>query len=105
MVKTLWKVYVLDALHNRPDLATRSSDYKLKPNAENLIPEAVKVALLEIPKELVNDEDVVTGYLVVRTLGLGSIEVISKKQKLSIQETIAILSTFLENNNEKTKPS
>jgi len=104
MVKTLWEVYVLDALHKRPDLASRGSKFKLKPEGERLIPEEVKVELLKVAPELKNKEDIASGFLVVETLGIGSIEALSKRNKLSVQETIAILSTFLQDSTKQFEP-
>jgi len=39
MTKTLWDIYVVEALHHRPDLAQRGSDFKLKKEGEDLIPD------------------------------------------------------------------
>lgn len=104
MVKTLWEVYVLDALQNRPDLASKGSDFKLKPEGERLIPQNMKDMLINISPGLKKKEDVVSGFLVVETLGIDSIENLSRINNLSIQETIAILSTFLQNNTDHYEP-
>ncbi|MDD5510510.1 MAG: hypothetical protein PHI12_06865 [Dehalococcoidales bacterium] len=97
MVETLWNVYVLDALHHRPDLAARGSGFKLKPQGESLVPDNVKTMLAKMPDELKNHEDIVNGYTVVTYLGLATIETVAREKGLSLQETIAILSTYLNN--------
>lgn len=97
MVKTLWDVYVLDALHHRPDLATHGSGFKLHPESEQLIPGDIRDTLDKLPSELKKHEDIVTGFQVVEYLGIATIESVALKMGLSLQEAIAILSTYLEN--------
>lgn len=97
MVKTLWDVYVMEALRHRPDLAEHGSRYKLKKEAMELIPDHMKVLLAHIPKNPSSQEDIVTGFLVVKHIGLDRIRQMAEEKNLSIQESIAILSTYLEN--------
>jgi len=100
MVKTLWDIYVVDALHNRPDLAEHHSAYKLKPEGEELIPEDVKQKLKEIPKNPRSKEDIASGWLVVKFLGMERVSQMAEKKGLTVQEAIAVLSAFLDENNQ-----
>ncbi len=95
MIQTVWEIYVVEALHNRPDLAQRGSGFKLLQEGEDLIPENLKTLLEHIPKNPHKD-DVATGYLVVQVLGLEPISKLAEEKHLSVQEAIAILSTYLE---------
>lgn len=70
-VKTLWDIYIMDALRSRPDLAQHQSSFKLKPVARDLIPEKLKLALNALPNS--NTEDIATGWLVVKTLSMDPI--------------------------------
>jgi hypothetical protein len=97
MVKTMWDIYVVGALKDRPDLATHQSPFKLTPDAENLIPKEVKDELCGVDIRPEDAENVASGWLVVKVLGLDRIEHISREKKLSMPETIAILSTYLDN--------
>jgi len=99
MCKTMYEIYVVDALRRRPDLATHQSPYTLTDGARLLIPEPIKEILCQINRRPENREDLVSGYLVVKHLGIDRIETIAKDMKLSVQEAIAILSTFLDNTN------
>lgn len=101
MVKTLWDVYVLDALRHRPDLAEHGSGFKLKEEAHNLIPDNMKILLDRIPHNPVSNDDIATGYLVAKYVGLEQITKMAEEKGLSIQETIAILSTYLEETTER----
>jgi hypothetical protein len=96
MVKTLWDVYVMDALRHRPDLAEHGSGFKLKEEGHNLIPDYMKPLLDDIPRNPSLNDDIATGYLVVKHIGLEKIGKMSEEKGLSIQETIAILSTYFE---------
>ena len=98
MTKTLWDIYVVDALRNRPDLAEHSSAYKLTKVGEDLIPEYMKPLLERIPHNPLNREDIATGYLVVKYVGLDSISKMAEDKQLNVQEAIAILSTYFVNN-------
>lgn len=96
MCKTMWDIVVVDALHRRPDLADHSSPYKLKKLAEDLIPEDLKQKLGEIASNHTNAEDIASGWMVVKNIGMPSIEQMAKDKQLSVPEAIAILSTYLD---------
>jgi len=96
MTKTLWDVYVMEALRHRPDLASHGSAYKLKKEGEDLIPDYMKPLLDQIPRNPFNTESVASGYLVVKHIGLDLIGKMAEEKELSVQEAIAILSTYLE---------
>ncbi len=97
MTKTLWDVYVLDALRHRPDLAIHGSGYKLKKEGEDLIPDYILLLLDRIPHTNGLEEDIATGYLVVKHIGVELVSKMAIEKKLSVQEAIALLSTYLEN--------
>jgi len=96
MTKTLWEIYVVSALHHRPDLAVLGSGFKLKKEGENLIPDHMKTLLSRIPRNPYNSEAIATGYLVVKHIGLDLLNEMATQKELSVQETIAILSCYLE---------
>lgn len=98
MTKTLWEIYVVDALRNRPDLAEHHSSYKLKQEGEDLIPDDIKQELDNLPTNPTNDESIATGYLVVKFLGQERISRMAEEKGLSMQEAIAVLSTYLDEN-------
>lgn len=104
MTKTLWDVYVLDALRHRPDLAEHGSGYKLKQNGRDLIPDYMFALLDCIPKNPVLREDIATGYLVVKHIGLDMVQQMAEEKKISVQEAIALLSTYLENSTNNSRP-
>ncbi len=101
MTKTLWDVYVLDALRHRPDLAEHGSGFTLKQSGKDLIPDYMLPLLDSIPHNPGLAEDVATGYLVVKHIGLELLSQMAKEKKVSIQEAIALLSTYLENTEER----
>lgn len=96
MTRTLWDVYVLDALRNRPDLAEHGSAFTLKQAACDIIPDWIKPPLDAIPLNPAQLEDIATGYLVVKHIGRDLINQMAEEQNLSVQEVIAILSTYLD---------
>jgi len=104
MINTLWNIYVVDALRNRTDIAEHQSAYRLKKEGEDLIPEHLKAELCRISKDLAiveNDnksEAIASGWLVVKHLGLETITRMAEGKGLSVQESIAILSTYFVNN-------
>lgn len=100
MAKTLWDIYVVDALRNRPDLAEHHSSYKLRREGEDLIPDDIKQELNQVPHNEQNKDAIASGWLVVKHLGMEAISRVADEKGLSIQEAIAILSTYLENNME-----
>lgn len=104
MVKTLWDIYVVSALHHRPDLAEHGSAYRLKKEGEDLIPDYMKPLLQRIPRNPYNSEMVATGYLVVKHIGLELIANMAAEKELSVQESIAILSTWLDCHGDNAHP-
>jgi len=97
MTKTLWDIYVVEALHHRPDLAERGSAFKLKKEGEDLIPDNMKALLDRFPHNPgLHNEAIATGYLVVKYIGLDLIGEMAKEKQLSVQEAIAILSCYLD---------
>lgn len=99
MAKTLWDIYVVDALRTRPDLAEHHSAYKLKPEGEDLIPDDIKQELTQIPHNPNFNDEIASGYLVVKFLGLERVSKMAEQKSLSVQEAIAILSTYLDEKN------
>jgi len=104
MTKTLWDVYVMDALRHRPDLAEHGSGFKLKESGKDLIPDYILPLLDQIPHNPGLREDIATGYLVVKHIGLEMVSQMAEEKKVSIQEAIALLSTYLENNTNNSRP-
>ena len=105
MVKTLWDIYVVDALHHRPDLAEHGSGFKLKPEGENCIPDYMISLLEKIPRNPFNHELIASGYMVVKHIGLERIQKMSEDKELSVQEAIAILSTYLDCHSNNAHPT
>ena len=95
MTKTLWNIYVIDALRGRPDLAEHGSAYRLKKEAQDLIPDNLRAALDQVPPHNPDPDSVVTGYEVVKRLGLEPIHAMADAKQLTLQEAIAILSCYL----------
>jgi len=104
MTNTLWQVYVMEALGQRPDLARPGSAYKLNKQGCDLVPDYIKPLFDRIPHNPVLREEIATGYLVVKHVGLKLITKMAKEKKLSVQEAIAILSTYLEMNANNSSP-
>ncbi len=104
MTQKLWELYVDEPLRHRPDLATHQSPYYLTSWAQELIPEAIKKALCELAEQPYDYEAWASGFLVLEHLGIDVIEQLSKEKQLSVQETIAILGTYLENHTNNCGP-
>jgi len=104
MTKTLWDVYVMDALRHRPDLAEHGSGFKLTRPGKDLIPDYMLPLLDRIPRNPDLKEDIATGYLVVKHIGLKMVSQMAEEKKVSIQEAIALLSTYLENTTDNGHP-
>ncbi len=102
MTKTLWDVYVMDALRLRPDLASHGSRFKLNQPGKDLIPDSILSLLDRIPHNPGLREDIATGYLVVKHIGLELISQMAEEKKVSIQEAIALLSTYLDNTTDNS---
>lgn len=100
MLKTLWDIYVVDALRARPELAESHSAFRLKKEGHDMIPDALKQELDHITPNPTR-EAVASGYLVVKHLGMESITRWAGEVELSVQEAIAILSIYLD---EKLDP-
>lgn len=96
MCKTMYDIYVVDTLRQRPDLAESHSPWQLKPKAKELIPADIRKELDNIPQNHVCREDVSNGWLVVKYIGLSHIGDLAQKKGISLQETIAVLSIYLE---------
>ena len=105
MTKTLWEVYVVSALHHRPDLAEHGSGFKLKREGEDLIPEHLKTLLRSIPRNHGNHEAIASGYLVVKHIGINQINDLAEKKLITVQETIAVLSCWLDVHSNHTNPA
>jgi hypothetical protein len=97
MVETMWDIYVKDALSKRPDLATHNSPYKLTKEVEDKIPSNIRDRLTDIRCQFKKKENIVSGYTVAQELGSEIIEKTAADMELGIQETIAVLSTYLLN--------
>ena len=95
MAKTLWGIYVIDALRTRPDLAEQHSAFRLKQEGHDLIPDDLKLILDRIPPGNPNSESIATGWEVVKVLGLDRIHAMAAAEDVSPQLAIAILSTYL----------
>ena len=105
MTKTLWEVYVISALHHRPDLAEHGSGYTLKREGEDLIPEYLKAQLKRIPRNHGNHEDIASGYLVVKHIGIDQINEMAELKLITVQETIAIMSCWLDVHSNHNNPT
>lgn len=102
MVKTLWDIYVVGALQNKPDLAQHKSPYKLTQAGEQLIPSRIREFLDHVNlKTWESAEDIASGWLVVKHIGLDDIELVAKAMKLEIPETVAVLSLYLDERRKK----
>jgi hypothetical protein len=96
MCKTMWDIYVIGPLRDRPDLATHRSPLKLTPYSESIITDDLKKILNLIKTDRQDKENIATGWLVVKYLGVGKIEQLSVEKDLSIPEMIAVLSTYVD---------
>lgn len=96
MTKTMWEIYVVNVLQQRPDLAEHRSPWKLKDKGREMIPEVVRKQLDQVPNNHFCREDVANGWLVVKYIGLERLSALAKEKGLSLQETIAVLSTYLD---------
>lgn len=96
MCKTMWDIYVVDALRQHPELAQHSSSFKLTQQGADLIPDHVKLSLEKIKGNPLDREAVASGWLVVKSLGISAIEQMAKEKSLSLQDAIAILSAYLD---------
>ncbi|MBA7669982.1 hypothetical protein ES703_78123 [subsurface metagenome] len=99
MINTLWEIYVLEPLRNRPDLAEHHSSYKLKPEGHCLIPDDIKQELDNLPTNPINKEAIASGYLVIKFLGVERVSRMAEEKGLSLQEAVAVLSTYLDEKN------
>lgn len=104
MTNTMWDIYVVGQLSNRPDLADRHSPFRLKPKALELIPDNIKSILNDIPLNQSYREDVSNGWLVVKNIGQNSLEELAKDSGISVQEEIAVLSVYLQERNNRHNP-
>lgn len=105
MCKTMWDIYVIPALQDRPDLAERHSPYRLTAKGEDLIPDHIKKQLDEIPANCINQDDISAGWLVVKHIGLNHLSDLAKEQGVLLQEMVAILSTYLDEKLRNHQPT
>lgn len=104
MCKTMWDIYIVDVLRQRPDLAHHTSPFKLTKQGDDLIPQPLKESLDQIKCNPLDREAVASGWLVVKHLGITTIEQLAKEKALSVQEAIAILSTYLDQHTNNCTP-
>ena len=95
-VKTLWQISVVEALHNRSDLATHQSPLKITEKGESLIPEDIKQLLLnhKITIKKSCKETNSGSWIVITCLGMDRILQLSKDLSLSLTITLALLTVF-----------
>lgn len=101
MLTTLWQTYVIEPLHKRPDIAEFHSPCALTEKGLNYISSRTKQDLDNIiinPDKL---EDIATGYLVVSRLGHERLSKEAALINLTLQEYIAILSTYISSCRDK----
>ena len=94
MAKTMWDIYVVEALRARPDLAEPGSGYHLKKEGEDLISDELKEAL----NRFGTCKAGCSGWEIVRALGMETISRMAEEKGLTIQQSIAILVTYADNN-------
>lgn len=105
MTKTMWDIYVVNVLHERPDLAEKRSPWRLKQAGKDLIPDRIKQQLDEIPLTPHCVDDVANGWLVVKAIGLNHLTDLAKEKDISVQEAIAVLSTYLDERQAQNGPT
>ncbi len=96
MVTTMWQAYTSDLPHRRPDLAENHSPCSLTPAGLEMIPAEIKAELDRVNLLPDDRENVVTGYLVTKILGMERINLMAKINHVLVQEMIGILSTYLD---------
>jgi hypothetical protein len=104
MVKTLWDVYIIGGLQNRPDLASHSSPYRLHDTTRDMIPANVKEILDTKVTSSVDGKVPCLGYQIVKAIGESPLIELSKSIGLSLQETISILVTYVSENMQAAGP-
>ena len=90
MARTLWDIYVVEALRSRPDLVEHGSSYRLKKEGEALISDELKEAL----NRFGTCKAGCSGWEIVRALGMDTISRMAEEKGLTIQQSIAILVTY-----------
>lgn len=90
MIKTLWDIYVIDALHQRPDLVDHNSPYRIK--NEEIIPDSLKERLRQTRRGNPTPD----GWQVVNALGVDAIIQMADEKHLSFQESVALLATYFQ---------
>lgn len=96
-VKTLWEIYGVEALRNKPDLAAHSSPWHLTPKGQSLIPEKVKEKLDDIPGQPDNREGMASFWLAVKTLGMDNVNQFARESGLTLQEAVGVLGVHVDN--------
>jgi len=87
-VKTMWDVYVLDALHAHIDLATHKSPLSLTEKGLEMIPASTK----EMLKYDKGDTDKHSAtWLVIKCLGMQAIDKLSVEMNLPVSIELALL--------------
>jgi hypothetical protein len=87
-VKTMWDVYVLDALHAHIDLASHKSPLSLTEKGLNMIPENIR-ELLKTDKGDTTQHSAT--WLVIKCLGMQTIDKLSVEMKLPVSIALALL--------------
>ncbi len=90
MARTMWDIYVVEALRARPDLAEPGSGFHLKKEGEDLISEEIKEAL----NRFGTCKAGCSGWEIVSALGVDTISRMAEEKGLTIQQSIAILTTY-----------
>ncbi len=89
MVHTLWDIYVLDALRDRPDLVEHSSRYRLKKEAEHLVPQEIRDMLDQL-----DCCGLTPAWAVVKAVGMQKISHMANHNGFTVQQTIGILTAY-----------
>lgn len=95
MLTTLWQTYIIDPLSKRTDLASYHSPCVLTDRGLEIISKDIKKELDNLHGSITNKEDLATGYIVVQHFGLPRLNKLASDAKLTLQEYIAVLSTYL----------
>ena len=100
-VNTMWEVYVLDALHSRPDLAKHNSPLQITDEGEAMIPQYIKDVLLSYHPDPYKNQSAT--WIVVSCLGTLKISELATELKLSTSITLSLLSVFYRKYHPETK--
>jgi hypothetical protein len=92
-VKTMWDVYVMDALHGHPDLAQHRSPLTITEKGEAMIPDDIKQRLNAYRPPPNNHS---ATWSVINCLGMEQVTSLSLEIKLPLSLVLALLSVFYE---------